>query len=217
MQIIDKVKMSLGRKLLRSVNPSAYKHYPKTALLNKHVEHCQNLSNRIDLLHRLPKNAIVAEIGVNRGEFSEKILEISKPKKLHLVDMWSTKRYHGGLKELVERKFKTEIESSNVVMNLGMSTSVIPDFEDNYFDFVYLDTDHLLENTTKELALLRTKMKPGGIIAGHDYIIGNWNGVVRYGVVEAVHSFCVEHNWELLYLTHELDNHPSFAIRKISL
>jgi hypothetical protein len=58
-------------------------------------------------------------------------------------------------------------------------------------------------------------MKLGGIIAGHDYIMGNWNAGHRYGVVEAVRAFCLRYNWELIFLTHELDNHPSFAIREI--
>ncbi|MDJ0634304.1 MAG: hypothetical protein QNJ34_14035 [Xenococcaceae cyanobacterium MO_188.B29] len=38
------------------------------------------------LLERLPKNSVGAEIGVHLGDFSEKILEIVKPNKLHLID-----------------------------------------------------------------------------------------------------------------------------------
>ena len=58
-------------------------------------------------------------------------------------------------------------------------------------------------------------MKKGGIIAGHDYIIGNWNDGHRYGVIEAVREFCLKYHWEMIYLTHELDDHPSFAIREM--
>jgi len=63
--------------------------------------------------------------------------------------------------------------------------------------------------------MYRTKVKENGIIAGHDYIVGNWNGLIRYGVIEAVHEFCLKYDWEILFITAELSNNPSFAIRRI--
>ena len=43
---------------------------------------------RSDFLSRLPKDAVCAEIGVFRGEFSRQILEIKAPRELHLIDGW---------------------------------------------------------------------------------------------------------------------------------
>ena len=59
------------------------------------------------------------------------------------------------------------------------------------------------------------KIKPNGFIAGHDYLLGNWNGLVRYGVREAVYEFCTKYNWEIVFLTSEINNSPSFAIKEI--
>jgi hypothetical protein len=73
----------------------------------------------------------------------------------------------------------------------------------------------LYKTTTDELQSYHLKIKPNGIIAGHDFILGNWDGIVRYGVIEAVYEFCVKYNWEIIYLTTELYTNPSFAIRKI--
>ncbi len=216
MNFMTRLKMAAGKRLLRSANPIAHKAYPKPNLTAAHLEKCQNLDNRTSLLHKISKAGVVAEFGVNKGDFSAKILDIVQPQKLHLVDIWSSKRYHTGLKAQVEAKFSKEIESGQVELNLGMSTNVIPNYPDNYFDFVYIDTDHELYNTQKELALILPKMKVNGVIAGHDYIIGNWDGVVRYGVMEAVNSFCLQHDWALSYLTHEMDDNPSFAITKMS-
>jgi hypothetical protein len=167
------------------------------------------------MLKQLPKNAVVAEIGVNQGDFSEEILSHCSPQKFYLIDIWGSKRYHGGLFEKVKSRFAHQLKEGQLEIVRALSFDGIASFPDQHFDWVYLDTDHSYATTHRELELLRSKMKPGGIIAGHDYIIGNWNGGVRYGVIEAVREFCVEHNWELIYLTHELDIPPSFAIKKI--
>lgn len=192
------------------------KQIPKYDLEQKHINNLTVLLNRKELLKRLPVNAVCAELGVDEGEFSRTILEITKPEKLHLIDAWGNPdRYHDGLKIMVSEKFKTEIEKGQVEMNIGFSIEVANKFPDNYFDWVYLDTDHTYLVTADELNVLKNKVKPGGIIAGHDYIIGNWAGDCRYGVIEAVHELCVKENWELLYVTINKNEMPSFAIRRI--
>ena len=70
--------------------------------------------------------------------------------------------------------------------------------------------------TAAELRAYAPKLKPGGIMAGHDYSMGNWVKGLRYGVIEAVHEFCVEHDWELRYLTVQRLERPSFAISRLS-
>lgn len=56
-------------------------------------------------------------------------------------------------------------------------------------------------------------MKKGGIIAGHDFIVGEIDVPWKYGVIEAVYEFCKKYNWEIIYLTMERGISPSFAIR----
>ena len=101
-----------------------------------------------------------------------------------------------------------------MVINYGLSTDVANDFSDNYFDWIYIDTDHSYTTTKAELEMYASKMKAGGIIAGHDYTMGNWKGLIRYGVIEAVYEFCHKQNWEIIYITMDLNEYPSFAIRK---
>ena len=45
-------------------------------------------NTRENFLRFLPKNAVVAEIGVATGDFSAQILALSKPKRFHLIDPW---------------------------------------------------------------------------------------------------------------------------------
>lgn len=207
--------ITLSNRLTQRLKAQAFAHYPAGNFESRHVAHLKSLVDRDQLLRELPKGGIVAEIGVNEGDFSEKILTICQPEKLVLIDVWASKRYHGGLFDKVRTRFASQIANQKVEIIRDLSFGGIAKCPDVYFDWVYLDTDHTYNTTSRELELLRPKMKPGGIIAGHDYIMGNWNAGHRYGVIEAVRAFCLQYNWELIYLTHELDNHPSFAIRAI--
>lgn len=195
---------------------NAESHIPKLQLKQKHIENLQILLDREVLLQKMPKHAVIAEIGVDQGEFSQMILNSTSPGKLHLIDAWGdSSRYHDGLKLKVETMFKTQINTGQVEINPGLSTDVLVGFPDNYFDWVYLDTAHTYPVTSAELAILKNKVKSNGIIAGHDYTVGNWVGDCRYGVIEAVHELCVKEDWEIIYLTMETHQFRSFAIRKI--
>lgn len=201
--------------LFGKVRTAQSQRIPKVELRPEHIANLRVVADRRAFLEALPKGGVLAEAGVDHGDFSAMILAIMQPKRLHLIDVWSSKRYHGGLQDVVRKKFQHELASGQVQIDLGLSTEVLPRFTDGYFDLVYIDTDHGYTVTAAELELCRTKVKPGGIIAGHDYVTGNWDGGVRYGVVEAVHEFCVKYGWELILLTHETDRHLSFAIRKM--
>jgi len=187
---------------------------PKVPLHQKHINNLKVILYRDLMLESFPKNAVVAEIGVHKGQYSQFIYKITSPAKLHFIDLWSNGAPDKAQQE-VEDKFKNEIDSGRVELHIGYSTEWIPKFADHYFDWVYLDTDHSYSLTAKELALLQHKIKPGGILAGHDYTVGNWVSGTRYGVIEAVHEFCVNENWEIIYLTIETHSFRSFALRKI--
>jgi hypothetical protein len=200
---------------LVNINKQISANIPQYEIQNKHIKNARLLTTREELIKLLPNNGTVAELGVDEGDFSEIILTLNKPAKLHLVDSWGSKRYNQAKKEKVENRFAQKIIDKEVVVHSGLSTQVADTFDNYYFDWIYIDTSHSYETTIAELESYRTKIKENGIIAGHDYIIGNWNEMVRYGVIEAVNEFCLKYNWEILYVTKELNNHPSFAIRKI--
>ncbi len=214
----DKSKHKLFQlfiKLIKRKLVDVERRIPKYPLDEKHFQNLKALKNREKLLELMPKNGIVAELGVNKGDFSERILNTTQAQRLHLIDIWNTKRYHQGLKLDIEKKFDSAISSGKVVINYGLSTDVVSQFQDNYFDWIYVDTEHSYKCTIAELELYASKMKPGGIIAGHDYMMGNWAGLTRYGVIEAVYEFCHNRDWEIIYLTMDLEEYQSFAIRKL--
>ncbi|MDO6558197.1 class I SAM-dependent methyltransferase [Paraglaciecola chathamensis] len=200
----------------KKARKSLLEKIPKVKLKPDNIANCQLILNRENLLEYLPSNACVAEIGVDRGEFSRKIFDSCRPQKLHLIDAWHTERYNDGLLEKVETSFSREIQTKQVEINRGLSIEVVDSFQDDYFDWIYIDTSHDYITTKTELEAFSKKMKTNGIIAGHDYSMGNWVEMFKYGVIEAVHEFCVNYNWEMIFITADFTENQSFAIRKIS-
>ena len=138
----------------------------------------------------LPKNSICAEIGVYLGENAERILNISKPKKLYLIDIWSQSRERY---QEVKEKFKY---SENVKIMWMSSVEASKQFEDSYFDWVYIDASHGYELAKEDIESWWPKVKTGGHLCGHDYYNDASSGV---DVETAVDEFIINNNLKLYY------------------
>ncbi len=193
----------------------AVKSIPQYKLEQRHCEGSRVLANRAALLEVLPANGVVAELGSDKGDFSDSILTISKPKLFHIVDIWGSSRYGEDKARFVKNRFRSEIDSKNVKIHRKISTEATADFDDNYFDWIYIDTDHSYNTTIRELYLYANKVKFDGYIAGHDYTMGNWVKSYKYGVIEAIAEFCVKENWKIAYLTADHVEGNSFAIKRL--
>ena len=189
---------------------------PKIPISDIHVDGGRLISNRLAMLELLPKDGVVAELGVDSGDFTEKILNINNPKKLELVDIWGSARYNDAKFDSVCKKFSKYIKDNKVSITRKLSTEAAESFDDNYFDWIYIDTNHSYQTTKEELHAYKHKVKDAGFIAGHDYVMGNWNKPSKYGVMEAVAEFCVQENWKIVYLTADISENNSFVITRIS-
>jgi hypothetical protein len=215
MKKLKKTLKNLVNRRSRKRRETIDSSIPKAELKEKNFINLRVLKDRDQLLKLMPKNGIVAELGVDKGVFSKRILELCEPQKLHLIDVWDSERYHKGLKLEIEEIFQRQIFNKRVEINFGYSTEVSSIFPNEYFDWIYIDTDHSYQLTKLELEMYSSKIKPGGIIAGHDFKMGNWVNQIRYGVIEAVYEFCVANDWEIIFITMNLSENQSFAIRKI--
>jgi len=184
---------------------------PPPELERRHVGSCSVLENRLALLDKLPKSGHVAEIGVNRGDFSAEILARTSPKALELIDTWDSVRYPKYLQETVTERFSEEIESGIVHVKREDSVEAADLFLDGQLDWIYLDTSHSYEGTRRELDAWASKVKDNGIIAGDDFQKGNITKCLPYGVIRAVNEFVVRRDWEFLHITMGV---PNFAIRR---
>jgi hypothetical protein len=188
---------------------------PRPRLRPEHVADCRVLLDRATLLEHLPHGGCVAELGVDEGGFSAAILERCRPRHLHLVDPWSTRRYGEDKRAAVCDRFRAGIATGTVTVHRALSVDAASGFAGAFFDWIYIDTTHRYDTTRDELRVYEPLIRPGGYIAGHDFVMGNWVSGMRYGVVEAVQEFCVERGWRLRYITVQAGEPASFAIQKL--
>jgi SAM-dependent methyltransferase len=119
------------------------------------------------------------EVGVDRGYFSEYMMKNIPDLKLFGVDPWSNNCYEdynpyklsqeyfeGCYNEAVERLKPFD----NYKIIRKFSVDALKDFEDNSLDFVYIDANHDFLHFTEDLQYWFRKVRPGGIISGHDYV-----------------------------------------------
>ena len=179
-----------------------------------YTQDCRVLPSRLHLLDTWKQNAIIAEIGVASGAFSEQIFARCQPAKLHLIDLWEGERYERGLVH-VRQRLSSEIKGGRVVINQGYSTKKLAEYPDQFFDVIYVDTDHSYKLTLAELRLSKQKIKSGGTIAGHDFCVGNVVAPYVYGVIQAACEFARSEGWTFTYVTLEPHGFWSFAMQEI--
>jgi hypothetical protein len=169
-------------------------------------------STREDLYQHFEREGIGAEIGVHVGKNAARLLDICAPTRLYLVDP-----YRRG--DLVVDGIDLPIDAEEAMRQCAArfrgdrralfrrtwSQLWLGSIDDGSLDWAYVDSDHKYETTRDELVLLARKVKPTGIIAGHDYhdLFG--------GVKQAVDEFVAKGPWSLTYLTLD-EPWPSFGL-----
>lgn len=154
----------------------------------------------------MPKNSICAEIGVFGGNFSKQILKITNPKMLYLIDLWGfdesihplnfdSSVNENKMNQLYQKICDDFGNKNNVTIMKGYSSDVLSKFPDEYFDWIYIDGDHMYEGVKQDLALSLKKVKIGGFIAGDDYI-----DKYGWGVVRAVNECVQENNLNIIVI-----------------
>jgi O-methyltransferase len=188
--------------------------YVNGGIIEKYMK---KIINRDELLKIFPKNMVCAEIGVLAGDYSKKIQSILEPKELHLIDHFSGKLISGDHNGQNVKAYDLDQEYLNlkeyfknipsIILKKGFSYDLLPEYSNDYFDFVYIDSDHTYEGTWRELELCFLKVKNGGYISGHDYSEEHFPECKK-----AIDEFCVKYHQEISWVTIE-DRMASFVIQ----
>ncbi len=153
---------------------------------------CTVVSERMQIIERLPKGGVFAEVGTLQGNFITKVIDIYQPSALHLFDR-SFKPV------LPENRAKLDAYGK-VTYHEGDSSTLLAALPDATFDVVYVDGDHGYDGVWKDLVQAIRVMKPDGHIVCNDYT--NWDPLqmVPIGVFAAVNRFVNENNLRFEYL-----------------
>ncbi|HEY3917063.1 MAG TPA: class I SAM-dependent methyltransferase [Stellaceae bacterium] len=181
---------------------------------------------REDLLRLLPKGGEVAEIGVAQGEFSRAILANASPRKLHLIDPWEHQEREdyqsdGNNAEANEQErrhqavcaqFSKAVQAGQVEIHRAYSAAAAQKFTAAQFDWIYIDGLHSYDGVKSDLQHYKDKVKPDGLILGHDYA-NHWRAQqMNFGVVEAVNEFTKSEGFEFVALAHDL--FPTYVLAR---
>ena len=186
----------LGRLALRPDAPFA------PAIPQAQLEGCKLLTDRIEMLRRLPQGGVVAEIGTYKGDFARAMLDIMQPARLHLADVtFSLCR-------------ADVLADPRVVQHEGLSVPFLQSCADSSFDMIYVDADHGYDAVRADIAAAAPKVKPGGYLAFNDFarIIRRGFGVL--GVQQAVSEFAVASGWPVAYFCLEGEALYDIALRR---
>jgi hypothetical protein len=140
-----------------------------------------------------------AEIGVKLGKYSEYLLDRWKGRRLISIDPWledEPDAYvdRANVEQSQHERFYSDtrkrLERFGSRSDIWRMTSVeaAERIGRHSLDFVYIDARHDYDSVKEDLEAWFEKVRPGGILAGHDYADGDFKQGV-FGVKRAVDEF----------------------------
>lgn len=166
-------------------------HLEVDAWVQKQVEWGEaNPSGRglIPYLQKLGTDLVGAEIGICLGVTSELILSNKdiNISTYYAVDNYPTYIDWNGLPITAERQDRIKanahkrLQSFKEIQFWYVDSELFSNkIEDESLDFIFIDADHSYEGALKDFKQLWSKVKKGGIFAGHDLNLPGVNKAIR--------------------------------------
>ena len=161
------------------------------------------------------------EVGSWKGKstayMAVEIANSGKDIEFYCIDTWEGSVEHKGMEEL-PKLYDIFLENMKPVEEYYFplkipSLNACKKFKDESLDFVFLDASHEYEDLKEDIKVWISKIKPGGILAGHDYYNEgtDWFPGVKQAVNEILDGIDSSENCWIYYkedLT-KLKNFPS--------
>ena len=162
------------------------------------------------ILTRLPAGVTHGvEVGVFLGQLSRYLLENLPGLHLTLVDPWAraepgsryhaSGEWHGTLTHWQQESFYRETLGRTDEFSARRTVLRMPSVQaatrvpDGSQDFVFIDGEHTYEAVCEDIAAWKPKVRPGGLLCGHDY--ANYQFPFGYTVEQAVHEAADANGW----------------------
>lgn len=144
------------------------------------------------------------EMGVERGLYSEVLCKANPDLYLRSIDAWAV--YEGYRDHVTQQKIseiyidaRKRLMNYNCTLIRAFSMDAVKKFEDNTLDFVYIDGNHEYQQVVNDIAEWQKKVRVGGIISGHDYILRK-GGQYLMHVPHAVEGYIKSYGIHPLFL-----------------
>jgi SAM-dependent methyltransferase len=175
------------------------------------------LSRWKELPHMLAemKCNVGVEVGTEGGKYAECLLRKMPRLTLDCIDCWES--YDGYREKMVDQQANYYLKAQEKLsphqgrfkLIKRYSMDAVKDYDNNSVDFVYIDGNHNFVNVANDIAEWSKKVKPGGIILGHDFTHNNV-GYERTDVDYVVRAWTQAHDIKTWFVTEEGDRCPTW-------
>lgn len=187
------------------------------------------LPDRDAILPLLPKSRTIVEVGVALGGFSRKLIDIAEPARFIAIDsfriheypmLWGrpTAEIFGGQShgDHYRTEFADVIASGRMQVLESDSAPALDRLADHSVDIVYVDADHTYDAVSRELSIIRHKIRDDGWIIMNDYTMADLVGQMEpYGVIHATNAFMLAEGWEMTFFAMHNFMYCDVVLRKL--
>lgn len=140
-----------------------------------------------------------AEVGVLKGKYSKWLCSKIRGLKLYLIDAYVSYPEYSEFRtqedmDSYEKEARERMAKFDAHFIKKFSMEAVKEIEDNSLDFVFIDANHCFEYVLDDIREWSKKVRPGGIVSGHDY------SKHMFGVKKAVDKWVKENNISPLFL-----------------
>ena len=205
---MDLVEVLYGCKNNSTKNNMTKKRFKKIDHYYQSLEGWFNMEEQyLELLNATPEGGIFVELGCYKGKSTSFIgVEIHKQKRD--INFFAVDSFQGATNSTDENEVKAYVGISDIeqtylenVAPIGNKITTIKSlsheasqyFDDKSVDVIFIDAGHSREAVMKDIDCWLPKIKPNGIIAGHDYTA--WEGVnqavdEKFGKIHKLENDC---------------------------
>jgi hypothetical protein len=163
----------------------------------------------------LPSSAVIAEVGVFHGYFSDYLYHLFDPSVMFLIDTFNTHDFISGL-FTTDNHFsyiKNKVDGKRVHCMQGYSWDMLNNLSTNSVDYIYIDADHSYESVKKDISAAYNAIKHNGIIQFNDYCNFSILENDTYGVMQAVNEFLSSYDIKIIGISLDKSGYHDLAVQ----